>query len=70
MNTTIVKNLTNFSEDLSNQKLGILDKIKNASSEEEIKAFLERGSTFKNVRKRTMKLWVKAASKRSEFFKN
>lgn len=67
--TKIVGGLTEFKEP---KKMGqsLLDRIETAQTETEVNYLLGVGKTYKKATVKTMKMWVKAASKKIESFKS
>lgn len=73
MNTSnspvIINTLTDFQETEKPRK-SLLEQINSASSEMEIKELLKTGASYKNASVKTLKMWAKAAAKKSEQFKS
>lgn len=61
----IVNSLSEFKEEEVSQK-SLLERIEEAKSEEEIQELLKIGSTYKRASTKTLKMWAKAAAKKSE----
>lgn len=60
--TMIVGGLSEFKED-KNSKISLRQRIKNASSSEEILELLKIGSSYKKASVKTLKKWAKEAAK-------
>lgn len=63
----IINTLSEFKEEeeASSQK-SLLQKIEEAKSDEEIQELLKLGSTYKKASTKTLKMWARAAAKKSE----
>jgi hypothetical protein len=64
----IVGGLSEFKEDQTVQK-SLLQRIEEATSDEEIQELLKLGSTYKKASVKTLKMWAKAAAVRSDQIK-
>lgn len=51
-------------KETNKQNQSLLERIKKASSDEEIQELLKHGSSYKKAKIRTLKKWVKAATLR------
>jgi uncharacterized membrane-anchored protein YjiN (DUF445 family) len=67
--SSIVNGLSEFKEDSFLQK-SLLEKIEEATCNEEIQELLKIGSTYKKASTKTLKMWAKAAALKSEQFKS
>jgi hypothetical protein len=61
--TKIVGGLSEFKED-KKQTRGLLQRLEEAKTEQEIEYLIGVGKTYKNVSTGTMKKWIRAATKR------
>jgi len=67
--SVIVGGLSDFKENQGPKK-SLLERIEQSSSVEEIEELLKLGSTYKKASVKTLKMWVKAAAKKSEKLKS
>jgi len=61
----VINSLSEFKEEEASQK-SLLERIEEAKSDEEIQGLLKVGATYKKASTKTLKMWAKAAAKKSE----
>jgi hypothetical protein len=67
----IVSGLSEFKEEdrRASEEKSLLQRIEEATSDEEIQTLLKVGSTYKKASTKTLKMWAKAAAHKSEQLK-
>lgn len=67
----IVSGLSEFKEEdrRASEEKSLLQRIEEATSDEEIQTLLKVGSTYKKASTKTLKMWAKAAAQKSEQLK-
>lgn len=67
----IVNSLSEFKEEdrRASEEKSLLQRIEEATSDEEIQTLLKVGSTYKKASTKTLKMWAKAAARKSEQLK-